>query len=216
MFTLILCIIVNSPPPQKREVDGWLNVQDSARCVHVCLGGEGGGQTWAEITLYPLTPSPPPPPFCIRSISYGNYPVGLVALGKGGKSPWWSAHQLMRLLGDGAVNPRFPVVWHNSLVKETKCQNAVLLTVFLVLKTLKGWCHEKIFTWFLSSIISFWSYLRYKYSMRMLTLIRAAGGVYDFRNFNPNSHGVGYIGPTLFWRKIAKKYVKCEIFLKIS
>jgi hypothetical protein len=34
--------------------------------------------------------------------------------------------------------------------------------------------------------------------------------------FNPNSHGVGHIGPTLFWRQIAQKNVKCEKFLKIS
>ncbi len=33
-------------------------------------------------------------------------------------------------------------------------------------------------------------------------------------NFNPNSHGVGHIGPTLFWRQITKKHSKCKIFLK--
>ncbi len=33
---------------------------------------------------------------------------------------------------------------------------------------------------------------------------------------NPNSHGVGHIGPTLFWRQITWKNVKCENFWKIS
>ncbi len=33
-------------------------------------------------------------------------------------------------------------------------------------------------------------------------------------NFNPNSHRVGHIGPTLFWRQITKKHSKCKIFLK--
>jgi hypothetical protein len=33
---------------------------------------------------------------------------------------------------------------------------------------------------------------------------------------NPNSHGVGHIGPSLFWRQIATKNIKCKNFYKYA
>jgi hypothetical protein len=59
----------------------------------------------------------------------------------------------------------------------------------------------------------------------MLIMVIVASGLSGFYSVlwqsvkctvNPNSHRVGHIGPTLFWRQITKKNIKYKIFLKLS